>query len=337
MKRIILSFDYEIYFDGRNNYDTLIANTNKILDIARKNNCKLVFFIDIAYVFKLNSTGQIKACEEIILQCHKMRELGHEIEYHFHPHWINAIYDQSMNRWKFDRTEYSFSNIVSKYGIDYTTAWFNKIYEFFIEVIKAKPIAFRAGGLSINDFQKEYIELLHSLDFKFDSSVMPGIKMNGMYLKVDHSSAEDLERWKIGPQLGFFKQSLSNEIVLDEIPVMTCKKEKIGLFSRIKTSVNYRVLNLFNPKRSHYEGGTFDHGMFESIFPTSITFDGSGKSDIVIMKHFTNAYFNQGKKLLCMLSHPKSFMIESFFLLDNYLKWINSQNKIKIVGFKDID
>ena len=40
MRKIILSFDYEIYFDGKNNYQSLISNTHEILKIADRHSIK---------------------------------------------------------------------------------------------------------------------------------------------------------------------------------------------------------------------------------------------------------------------------------------------------------
>jgi hypothetical protein len=96
------------------------------------------------------------------------------------------------------------------------------------------------------------------------------------------------------------------------------------------------LFHFLAPKRKQYLGGTFDHGIVESNFPTSITFDGSGKADIIIMKHFTKEAIKQGKQLLCILSHPKSFQKESFYLFEAYIKWIKSKKSFSIIGYKDI-
>ena len=67
MNKIILSFDYEIYFDGSNHLEALLENTNKILASARQNKSKLVFFIDIFYLIKLEENG-------LFLHCNKLKD-----------------------------------------------------------------------------------------------------------------------------------------------------------------------------------------------------------------------------------------------------------------------
>lgn len=337
MKQVILSFDYEIYFDGRNNYEMLISNTDRLLDIAQRNNCKLVFFIDAGYLFRLKSSGQYEAFERLGEQIKLIGSNGHELQFHFHPHWINAEFEPAVNHWYFDRSEYSFSDIAGKYGVEYVRNWFIRFYNLFIELSGSKSIAFRAGGLSINHFQSEYIQLLLDLEFKYDSSVMPGIKMNGKHIQIDHSSAENEDHWLIGPERGFFKRSDSNEPTLIEVPVMTVKKDRIGIYSRVNASIKYRIFNFFSSRNSIKSGGTFDLGVFDASFPTSITFDGSYLQDIIIMKHFTSAYFRQEKKILCMLSHPKSFVNESFIIFDRYLKWLKTQASVSVIGFNNLN
>lgn len=337
MKRVILSFDYEIYFDGKNNYETLLQNTERILEIASRHQVQLVFFIDIAYLVKLESSGQDNAFISIKNQILKMLDDGHELQYHYHPHWINAEYLADTNSWKFDKTEYSFSNMVDKYGIEKSKEDFTSVYKFFRNLTNRDSIAFRAGGLAINNYQSEFIGLLLENGFKFDSSLMPGLKMKGMYLFIDHSMIQKKETWKISPEQGFFSESENKKYELTEIPILTIDKSKIDVFSRIVTSLRYRLFHFLSPKRKQYLGGTFDHGITESVFPTSITFDGSGKADIIIMKHFTRAAFRQGKQLLCLLSHPKSFQMESFTLFENYIRWLKSKATLRIIGFKDLN
>lgn len=336
MKRVILSFDYEIYFDGKNNYQALIENTNRILNISSEYSIRLVFFVDMAYLQRLSATGQKDAFNEICVQLRTIKELGHELQYHYHPHWINAKYNAESNTWSFNPTEFSFSDMVDKYGFQKAKEDFNSTYWFFKVIIQSESNAFRAGGLSINNHQDLFIQTLTENAFKFDSSVMPGMKMRGKYLNIDHTSSISKSYWNFGKQKGFFSDSDNESDTLIEIPILTLDNKKIAFFDRIVTSIKYRILYFLKPRRTQYLGGTFDHEIEEVNFPTSITFDGAGIADLIIMKHYTKEAVKQGKSLFCLLSHPKSFQKESFLLFNAYLKWIKSRRDFLIIGYKDI-
>lgn len=339
MKQIILSFDYEIYFDGGNNYETLVSNTNKILSIARKNRTKLVFFIDVLYLIKLEEFGLKDAWTILKSQVDDISKQGHEIQFHFHPHWINVKYDDIENFWTFDKTEYSFSDISEKYGLDFAMKSFESAYEKFKDYFKVDSIAYRSGGLSINSHQKEMIELLIKNKFKFDSSVLPGLRYKGKYLNADHSNSPLKNHWKIDPSNGFFTESIGASAYVTEIPVMSLEKDKIKFANRIYTSIVYRMYNMFSNRRAtNTESKPIDLNLTETYYPTSITFDKSANSDIVILKHFTREYFRLNNQIMCILSHPKSFLNQSFEVFEKYAKWLNLHKKaIKVSGFNDIN
>lgn len=340
MNKVILSFDYEIYFDGTQNYERLLSKTDGILQIAKKHGNKLVFFIDIFYLIKLEENGLNDVYYQLNNQIQQILQNGHDIEYHFHPHWINSKYEKETSSWIFDPSEYSLSDIINKYGNDYASEYFNKGIKKMETAYGYIPCAYRSGGLSINQNQSDLIQLLIDNKFKYDSSVLPGLFMDGIYIHSDHTNAPKAPWWKISIDSGFLNESKNLASSLIEIPIMSIKKNALPLYKKILTSLRYRVTKMFNSiiyKNKELIGHTLNLGIKNIKKPNTITFDKSSIQDILLFKVFTSNYFNSEITIMCVLSHPKSFYKQSFQVFESYLKWLNNHKKKYIVsGFKDL-
>ncbi len=330
MKNIILSFDYEIYFDSSNRYSPLLDNTREILRISSEYNTRLVFFIDIYYLIKLEEFGLTDVFNQIRNQIQDVLRNGHEIQYHYHPHWINAEYRKENDTWHFDNTEYSLSDIIRKYGKEFAFDSFNKGILKMKKLFNYSPMAYRSGGLSIDRNQEDLIQLLLDNKFQFDSSVMPGLYLNGKYISIDHTSAPESATWKIDSKSGFMNKSAGSNSCLREIPVMSLKKQDIKALDRFLTSVKYRIAGKVGGNSysavSEETGKPFDLGISESVYPISITFDKSNIRDIILLKFFTKEFFRNKGDLMCILSHPKSFLKESFVVMKNYFEWVSEKS-----------
>jgi hypothetical protein len=334
--KIIISFDYEIYFDGSNNYESLLSNTEKILITAKKTQSKLVFFVDIMYLIQLKKHQHSEIYNRIESQINDMIQDGHEVQFHFHPHWIHARFDEVDKKWIFDSSEYSFSDIIEKYGLEYAKQQFNDAYQFLNQQFKLKSNAFRAGGLSIDQSQNELIELLKFNKIQYDSSVMPGLKLKGKYIDINHKKAPLSAYWTV--ENSFLNASQNGHLI--EVPLMSINPDKINKIKRIWTSVQYRWVTFVNRKNYYTKAEPrqiIDLKITESDYPRNITFDKSRTRDLILLKFFTKEFLKEDKQLMCILSHPKSFIHPSFDVFENYLKWINNHSsEYKIVGFNDL-
>jgi hypothetical protein len=255
-----------------------------------------------------------------------------------HPHWFNAEYNQETDFWNFHQTEYSLSDIIRVYGKEFAYSKFNFGVRKMKEWFDYKPLAYRAGGLSIDQNQKDLINLLKENKFHFDSSVMPGLFLDGKFIHIDHRAAPQKDIWSI--DVDFFTEMKPSRSHIVEIPVMTILKEEIPMVDRIITSVKYRTISALSAKdNSNLEnvGKPFELEITKSLYPISITFDKSKTSDILLLKYFTKAFFKKDTKLLCMLSHPKSFLTQSYEVFSAYLMWLDKNKKnYSLIGFSDL-
>lgn len=335
MRKIILSFDYEIYFDGKNNYQSLISNTHEILRIADRHSIKCVFFVDAFYVYQLKKANLTTAYDDMCDQLKTIRSKGHELQYHFHPHWLNAVYVSDKNEWHYNKSDYSYSDLVNQYGIEKANEAFEIGLHCFEQICHTKSIAFRAGGLSIQGAETALIDLLVKNGFIYDSSILPQLKIEAKYLNIDYSNAPNKDQWFIDQSFLMASDHLTSLI---EIPLMKMDAYKGSFFSKLPIRVFYRLLKAIEikPKINSKRGKPMDLQMINTYYPDSISFDLSSGSDCLLMKHYTRLFYRQNRQLMCMISHPKSMEKPSLLTMNKYCKWLKKQ-AIHCIGFSDLN
>ena len=335
MHKVTLSFDYEIYFDGKNDYQSLIDNTNTILSIAKMHRLKCVFFIDSYYLIQLQNVNLTAAYDAICKQIKQMQAEGHEVQYHFHPHWVNAVFDHDQQDWQFDKSEYSYSDLVNRYGVQKANEAFETGLKIFEQICAYKPIAFRAGGLSVQGAEQAFIDVLKQHQFKYDSSVLPQLTINAKYLNIDHQSAPLKDQWYIQDS---FLNASNHATELIEIPLMMLDHYKGSFLVKLWTSLKYRFLKSIESKRKskYITGKPMDLQIQSFNYPDSITFDLSRTADLIIMKRYTMLFFKQQRQLLCMIAHPKSMDQTAQLVMNRYCQWL-SKKAYKVIGFTDLN
>ena len=111
MKKVILSFDYELFFGERSGTvdNSIIRPTELLLNKLDKINGKATFFVDYLMIKYLEAQPKTtKEARKITTQLQEIVQQGHRIELHIHPHWIDACYTGD-GTWDFkDFTQFEF-------------------------------------------------------------------------------------------------------------------------------------------------------------------------------------------------------------------------------------
>ena len=114
MKKVILSFDYELFFGERSGTvdNSIIRPTELLLNKLDKINGKATFFVDYLMIKYLEAQPKTtKEARKITTQLQEIVQQGHRIELHIHPHWIDACYNGD-GTWDFkDFTHYSLNSL----------------------------------------------------------------------------------------------------------------------------------------------------------------------------------------------------------------------------------
>lgn len=193
---IYLTYDYELFFGERTGsaLKCMIEPTNFLLDLVRKYNIQMTFFIDVGYLIRLEEEKEshselmkdlISIKEQILL----MQKLNCSVQLHIHPHWEKVKYVN--NRWEM--------NVENCYKLDDFTD--NEIedivrrYKTYLDQLTGeKSTVFRAGGWCIQPFSR-LKEVFQDIGIKIDSSVFVGGHFESKDYYFDFRNAPKLSKY----------------------------------------------------------------------------------------------------------------------------------------------
>ncbi len=222
-----------------------------IIDVA---NDKIVVFVEINELERIEAYGTDAAIHDVKTQIRELYEQGHEIALHLHPQWCNAHYSQGA--WELDYDEYNLC-ILQKIRIaDIVGSAIN-----YLRTVLASPdftpLSFRAGNWLFQPTQSA-AEVLVDHGIKIDSSVFKGGRQ--------HQNGLDYRRalkngyfWKFSDDVN---TPVPNGIML-EIPIYTrmvpfwqmATGKRVGLHKKGSSSNwsdNQRLQRLWDMARFQY-------------------------------------------------------------------------------------
>lgn len=316
-KRILLTFDYELFLGAKSGTvdKCLIAPTNMLLDVLKRNKMKAVFFIDTTYLMRMNelkdSYTQIGNDFELIKkQLLDIAAQGHKLCHHLHPHWIDAEYIPTENQWSLlnDR----------RYNIETLSQEQKKqIFDFSVSFLSETTgvgktaNGYRAGGLHIEPFvtvREEFERCGIDTDYSGVAKIEDGV----VSYKFENSTLSPDENGRF------------TEFPISQIRIHGLRKIVNGVYYRLaRGSKKYKPMGNGLPSAPKKKVGNASKTKLEFSLPISVE----------LLTPVLLAYY---KKLLRkysyvhFLSHPKLQSFATIKLLDKFLKWCNN-NDVKSV------
>jgi len=229
--QLVFTLDYEIFGDGSGNVRReQIIPTTQLLNILDQYGAKLTLFFEygqyLGYEKFGNKSNSFGSCNELIrTQLIDTIKRGHDVQFHYHPTWHNAIYEKEevkLDTKLFDISdlkENQIEEVVSngKVFLENLLKPYSKTYECN---------SFRAGAWSMKKPSK-VLPILKKYGFKCDSSVAPNAKFGSSYGKFDYTSAhKDFGYWYIDTTQDNLISTSNNKEFL-ELPIYT-KKSCLG-------------------------------------------------------------------------------------------------------------
>ena len=301
-KRIIISYDYELFFGERSGtvQKTLIDPTNIILDAMDAAGLKGNFFVDwlMLKYMSLEIDERVKHdYNQIVRQLKDIVRRGHRIELHIHPHWVDAKYNGD-GTWNFDDfTHYS----LQSFSEEDVTHMFVEGTELLTNIVRDvdpnyKIVAFRAGGWAIQPFDKLKEGFLRA-GIKVDSSVAYGVFGYNKYSYYDFRNApkEDVYRFDDDVCVP------SNNGQFIEVPIASYHRAFIN-------KIFDKPTNMFSDKLQFLADGTHyreEDAQYEKEHPQA------DKKHLGMLGFRTNPInmiinlYRQSRNLVCYIEHPK--------------------------------
>lgn len=307
-KRILLTFDYELFLGAKSgNVDKcLIAPTNMLLDVLKRNKIKAIFFIDTTYMMRMyglkDSQPQVRADIELIKkQLRNIAEQGHKLYHHIHPHWIDAEYIPNENQWCLSNdSRYCVESLTSeqkKQLFDFSVSFLSEIVG-----MQNSVTGYRAGGLHIEPFdsvKEEFARCGICADYsgvakiedciesyRFEKSTLEPNE-NGTYTEYPISKIRIHGLWKLanGVYYRLSKKCKKYQTIGNGIPSAPRKKEENNNQSKLEFSLPISV---------------------ELLTPVLLPYYKK------LIRRYSYIHF---------LSHPKLQSLATIELLDKFLKW----------------
>jgi peptidoglycan/xylan/chitin deacetylase (PgdA/CDA1 family) len=315
--KIIISFDYEIYFKKNdiNSNDYLIKNTNKIIALLEQRNIKTTFFIDAGYLYALDRqrdrfTNLKDDYLNIIHQIMMLENINHEIGFHTHPHWedsyfLNGKWNMKLNRYKLsDYKQKEIETIIHRY------------YEHLQRNLKKRVISHRSGGWCVEPFGliKNH---LNNVGIKIEATVFNGGVCSNKTHKYDFRGYPEKEYWR-------FTDTPKNE-------------NKDGLFIEVPSTTSY-IPNYYywkiiiNKLLNITSDATSGEGIKPSIkeitrrivFGNTIPVSIDKFKSSVLLKTFKEIE-KTNKEYFLILGHPKSIDESSINDLNRFIDYVSSR------------
>ena len=292
-KKIVLTFDYELFFGKKSGSieKCLLEPTKKLLEISKKNNIKMTFFVDVLFYQKLLEVD-INSANKIKKQLQSLVKNGHRIELHLHPHWLDAVYKDG--KWIFkDYKYYRLHNLEKMKIIDLFVKGKQILEQIVREVDEYyNVLAFRAGGWCIQPFNK-LKEAFEISNIKIDSSVAYGIKGKSKAHFFDFSNIPNKAFYYFEDKVE--EENMNGKFI--ELPISTYKTNIFYKICRkIKKRLNFSKYKIFG----NGVGISLERNLFDEIFTYEMF-----SLESIEPKKLYGLCKNYDKDYINIISHPK--------------------------------
>ncbi|AII13936.1 hypothetical protein CIG1485E_0057 [Campylobacter iguaniorum] len=320
-KKIILTFDYELYLgkDSGTIDKCMLEPTQKILESLKRHNANGIFFIDANFLVILKQQC-LSGYQMVKKQILDMLKNGNDIGLHIHPHWIDS-YMISKDRWSFRSYEnFRIHNLNKEQISSILKDSFKELDLICKEFSQHYKIdSFRAGGWCVQPFSSVK-EILKEIGIKYDFSVLPGMKKNSLPRHYyDYSLTPNKPYWKFADDP--LKEDSNGDFI--EIPVTVTK---LNIFSVLYNKRKIRAYSIYGNGKGAYSTS----GFFELLKKIRIFIKYAFSSDYMSFDVFVKNMINTNKELIVYVAHPKNFSSESFLILKYCCENYN------VIKYKDI-
>ena len=199
--KTFLTYDYELFMGDvcGSVQNCLINPISEILSILDQYQAKATFFVDAAFLFRLNELKSQHVSLQnqwnlLIDNISYMEQQGHDVELHIHPQWYFSTYNGIS--WKMDLDHFKLSDM-ERALVDENVTVSQQLLE---SIIGRETHVFRAGGYSIQDLEN-YGEFFKNHHLKVDSTVLTGLRFDSENQKYDYSSVKTSKPYRFSDDI----------------------------------------------------------------------------------------------------------------------------------------
>ncbi len=331
--QLLLSLDYELFFGPRTGTveHCLILPTQKVAEAAERHGARLSLFVDAIYLQRLTEEVHRfprlqRDIDAIRKQLVTLKEAGHDIQLHLHPHWLDSSFDGEQ--WHQVTTRYKLHD----FSAAAMATMVGSAKELLTGLIGDTVFAFRAGGWCMQPFAQIAPALLaHSI--WLDSTVFSGGISDDKDRWFDFSTAPAKDSWRFSED----PNHEDSQGPFVEVPISAMRVSPL-LFWRMV--VSRKLL----PQTNHQPFGDGSPMVWgNSYFLKRLT---SSTISVASMDGFkaallTKAFRDEqatapGKQLFHAMGHPKALTPYSLARLDNFLTGLTTFTSVTFQDFRHL-
>jgi hypothetical protein len=297
--------------------------------VVRRHGGHLSLFVDALYLQRLCEEAPRfprlqKEWDAIRRQLALLKDEGHDIQLHLHPHWLDSRFDGEQ--WRLDTRRYKLHDFSSVE----VSAMVGSAKSLLVEIAGETVFAFRAGGWCVQPFAPIAPALIAN-DIWMDSTVFAGGVSDDQERWFDFTQAPLADHWWFSEDPG--SENPQGPIV--EIPISAMRVSP-ALFWRM--AIARKLLS------------TSDHQPFGDGVPLAwgkgYYFKRLTRSTISVasMDGFKAGFLTQafrtemanGKRLFHAMGHPKALSRYSLARLEAFLETIGSFDGVTFQDFRHL-
>jgi hypothetical protein len=321
-----LTFDYELFFGTRTGSieKCMLEPTKRLLELVRKFNAPMTFFVDAGFLWKLNNlSSQFPELKEqhdkISKQLHELLQSGCDVQLHVHPHWELTSY--KGGQWQIPQDKgYRFAEFSNEEAKEI----FLKYKNHLDSVLGRKTIAYRAGGWCIQPF-KQIQDVFESSGLIYDSSVVPGMRFQAGVYDVDFTQApKNKDIWSFNSD----PCAIEDNGKFVELPISSVRYNPLFYWELYLRGKLNRAAHQFvgdgsfipqpGRKWETLTKSQWNHASCDGFYASRMT-------------KITREFQKNSREHLVFIGHPKGMTEFSFDALEKYLQ--KFQNKLNFQTF----
>lgn len=326
---IYLTLDYELFLNditGDVN-NCLIIPTMELLKVLDKHRVQATFFVDMAYVYRLNELQNLYPSlrddlNKIVAQIKGLATCGQKIGLHIHPQWFYSEYNGK--EWIVDFEHYKLSDMPEQEACNK----FEVCHGMLEEIIGRKVDSFRAGGFSIQTF-KAFPKMMKKCGITKDSTVTYKGQTHSKLHYFDYTSLQSPEVYQFEDDIVFPVKNGS----ITEYPISTYRMDFFTYcFKRYKfhqASNNSNWGNGGDLPANRRSG--FIHSLLKKLKPTVEVGASIDYQSFFNLEYVYRIYKNGGRMALVILGHPKNLSPLSLSYLDTFIQRTKETESFKTI------
>lgn len=331
MKQILLSLDYELFFGAQTGTvdQCLLRPTEALAETVRKHGVHLSLFVDALYLQRLSAEASRyprlqQDFDAIRRQLVSLRQDGHDIQLHIHPHWLDSHFDG--DQWQLDTARYKLHD----FSASEIATMMGEAKELLANLAGESVFAFRAGGWCLQPFSTIAPALL-THDIWLDSTVFAGGVSDDNNRWFDFSTAPLKDYWcfNLDPN----SEDPHGPFV--EVPISSMR---VSPFLFWRMALSRKILSQADHK-PFGDGSSLAWGSgyyLQRLTRSTVSVASMDGIKAGLLSKALREEQDTGKQLFHAMGHPKAATRYSLTRLDNFLAKLGSFSSVTFQDFKHL-